>query len=72
MIARFVEMRTNPGERVFTPFMGVGSEVYGAVQLGRLGAGVELKPSYYRQALKNLATLGDAADQPETLFAGTS
>ena len=70
VIARFVEMRTNPGERVFTPFMGVGSEVYGAVQLGRLGAGVELKPSYYRQAVKNLATLADTADQPETLFAG--
>ena len=37
--------------------MGVGSEVYGAVELGRKGIGAELKPSYYRQALKNLAAL---------------
>jgi hypothetical protein len=34
--------------------MGVGSEVYGAVKAGRRGVGVELKPSYYRQAVKNL------------------
>ena len=57
VIRRFVDMRTNPGETVFTPFMGVGSEVYAAVELGRRGAGVELKPSYYRQAVKNLAAL---------------
>lgn len=42
------------GENVFTPFMGVGSEVYSAVILGRKGIGVELKNSYYRQAVKNL------------------
>jgi len=35
--------------------MGVGSEVYGAVLNGRRGIGIELKPSYYRQAVKNLA-----------------
>lgn len=57
VIYRAVEMRSNPGERVLTPFMGVGSEVYGAVKLGRYGIGAELKPSYYRQAVKNLATL---------------
>jgi len=61
VIRRFVDMRTNPGERVLSPFMGVGSEVYGAVELGRQGLGAELKPSYYRQAVKNLASLGDAA-----------
>lgn len=69
VIARFVDMRTNPGERVFTPFMGVGSEVYGAVKLGRLGAGVELKPSYFRQAVKNLAALEDDQIEQDTLFA---
>ena len=37
-----------------TPFMGVGSEVYTAVQMDRYGIGVELKTSYYRQALANL------------------
>ena len=57
VIRRFVDMRTNPGETVLTPFMGVGSEVYGAVELGRRGLGIELKPSYYRQAVKNLASL---------------
>ncbi len=37
-----------------TPFMGVGSEVYSAVVMGRYGIGAELKPSYYRQAVANL------------------
>ncbi len=54
VIDRCVILRTNPGETVFTPFMGVGSEVYSPVLLGRRGIGVELKPSYYRQALKNV------------------
>ena len=61
---RFVDMRTNPGETVYTPFGGVGSEAYAAVELGRRGVASELKPSYYRQAVKNLATLEDGA-QPE-------
>ena len=68
VIYRFVEMRTNPGERVFTPFMGVGSEVYGAVGLGRLGIGAELKPSYYRQAVKNMASLSEEVAVTEALF----
>ena len=54
VIDRCVELFSNPGETVFTPFMGVGSEVYSPVILGRRGVGVELKPSYYRQALKNV------------------
>jgi hypothetical protein len=54
VIDRCVELFSNPGEKVFTPFMGVGSEVYSPVMLGRLGIGVELKPSYYRQAAKNV------------------
>jgi DNA modification methylase len=57
VISRAVEMWSNPGEVVLTPFMGVGSEVYGAVKLGRRGIGVELKPSYFRQAVKNLKSL---------------
>jgi len=55
IIHRCVELYTNPGEVVFTPFMGVGSEVYSPVYLGRRGIGVELKTSYYRQAAKNIA-----------------
>lgn len=54
VIERYLDLRTSPGERVLTPFMGVGSEVYTAVQMDRYGIGVELKTSYYRQALANL------------------
>jgi len=54
VIDRCIMLRSNPGENVFTPFMGVGSEVYGAIIAGRKGIGVELKPSYYRQAVKNM------------------
>ena len=53
VIERVVVLRSNPGETVLTPFMGVGSEVYGALINGRKGIGVELKTSFYKQALKN-------------------
>jgi DNA modification methylase len=59
IIHRCVELYTNPGETVFTPFMGVGSEVYSPVYLGRRGIGVELKASYFRQAVKNIAEAKD-------------
>lgn len=54
VIYRAVVLRTNTGETVFTPFMGVGSEVYGAVQNGRKGIGVELKESYFKQSIRNM------------------
>lgn len=54
VIERVVTLWSNPGETIFTPFMGVGSEVYVPVRMGRRGVGVELKPSYYQQALKNV------------------
>ena len=54
VIDRCVQLFSNPGETVFTPFMGVGSEVYSPVMLGRRGVGAELKASYYRQAVKNV------------------
>lgn len=54
VIERCLVLWSNPGERVLTPFMGVGSEVYAAVKMGRLGVGAELKPSYFRQAVRNL------------------
>jgi DNA modification methylase len=54
VIDRCVQLFSNPGEVCFTPFMGVGSEVYSPVMLGRRGVGVELKASYYRQAVKNV------------------
>lgn len=65
VIARFVQLRTRPGETVFTPFMGVGSEVYESVRLGRIGVGAELKPSYYEQALRNLAAVDEELPDAE-------
>jgi len=57
VIERACVLWTNPGETVLTPFMGVGSEVYGAVLNGRRGIGIELKPSYFNQAVRNLADI---------------
>lgn len=54
VIERCITLWSNPGETVLTPFMGIGSEVYMPVAMGRRGVGVELKPSYYRQAEKNV------------------
>jgi DNA modification methylase len=68
VIDRAIVLWSNPGERVLTPFMGVGSEVYGAVQNGRFGIGVELKPSYYRQAIKNVAAAVDEQYDELPLF----
>jgi len=54
VIDRLVELYTNKGEVVLTPFMGVGSEVYSPVSLGRKAVGIELKESYFKQAVKNV------------------
>lgn len=63
VIYRAIILRTNPGETVFTPFMGVGSEVYGAVQNGRKGIGCELKTSYYKQAIRNMEEINYDIEQ---------
>lgn len=57
VIERCIHLWSNPNDVVFTPFLGIGSEVYGAVELGRKGIGIELKSSYFRQAVKNMAEL---------------
>lgn len=54
VIDRVMVLWSNPKERVLSPFMGVGSEVYVAVKADRFGVGIELKPSYYNQAVKNV------------------
>jgi DNA modification methylase len=54
VIERCVQLFSNHGENVFTPFMGVGSEVYSPVLLGRRGIGAELKDTYFRQACRNV------------------
>lgn len=71
VIERVLTLWSNPGENVLTPFMGVGSEVYGAVRNGRLGIGIELKDTYYRQAVKNLeaAASGALESDQDDLFA---
>jgi DNA modification methylase len=71
VIERACIMWSNPGEVVLTPFMGVGSEVYGAVLNGRKGVGIELKTSYYHQAVLNVEAALKGRDVEQTpLFAG--
>jgi DNA modification methylase len=55
-IERLIHLYTNKGDTVFTPFMGIGSEVYQAVKMGRFGIGIELKESYFDMAVKNINT----------------
>lgn len=66
VIERCIQLWSNPGDVVWTPFMGIGSEVYMAVKLGRKGLGVELKPSYYQLALRNIE---QADKQQYSMFA---
>ena len=54
VIDRIVELYSNPNEVVLTPFMGVGSEVFSPVSMGRKAIGIELKDSYFKQAKLNL------------------
>jgi DNA modification methylase len=62
---RLLTLYSNQSERILEPFAGVGSGVYQAVRCGRLGIGCELKPSYWRQAVKNIsrAELADESNQ---------
>jgi len=59
VIRRGVDLWTNPGDTVLTPFAGIGSELYVAVEMGRRAVGVELKASYYQQAVRNLHAIGN-------------
>ena len=68
VIDRILVLWSNPGERVLTPFMGVGSEVYGAVASARFGVGIELKPSYYKQAMKNVEEAAEGKARAVPLF----
>ncbi len=66
VIERAIRLWTNPGETVLTPFMGIGSEAYMAVKMGRKAVGIELKESYYRQAVANVKSV--AENNQGTLF----
>lgn len=67
VIERLVHLWSNPGEVVFTPFLGIGSEIYEAVKANRRGIGCELKDSYFDVAVKNIRKAEMKAAQP-TLF----
>lgn len=62
-IERLIHLYSNKGDTVFTPFMGIGSEVYQAVKMQRKGIGFELKESYYELSKKNIATAVESKKQ---------
>jgi DNA modification methylase len=68
VIDRALVLWSNVGDVVLTPFMGVGSEVYEAVRLGRRGIGAELKPSYFKQSVRNLESVDTESMSEPTLF----
>jgi DNA modification methylase len=68
VIDRVVELYSNPGEVVVTPFAGVFSEVYSPVSLGRYGIGVELKSSYFKQGIANMKNVKDRYTKIKSLF----
>ena len=68
VIDRAIVLWSNPRETVLTPFMGVGSEAYGAVKSGRRAIGIELKPSYFRQAVRNIESAGKEEEQAEMVL----
>lgn len=66
-IERCIKLYSNPSETVLTPFLGIGSEAYEAVRLGRKAIGIELKESYFRLAVRNLRNI-EAERKAPTLF----
>ena len=62
-IERAIHLWSNEGDTVLTPFMGIGSEVYQALKMGRKGIGFELKKSYYDVAVKNCKAASSAKNQ---------
>ena len=63
VIERIVKLYSNPDYVVFTPFMGIGSEVYQSAKMGRRAIGIELKDAYFEQAVKNMNSLEDEQAQ---------
>lgn len=69
VIERALQLWTNPGDTVFSPFAGIGSEGYQALKMGRKFIGSELKDSYFRQAVKNLREADSNTAQQMSLIA---
>lgn len=72
VIRRAVRLWSNPGDVVMSPFAGIGSELYVAIQEGRRAVGAELKQSYYEQAVRNLHNVESGKGQTMDLFAEQS
>lgn len=68
VIRRAVKLWTNPGDTVLSPFMGIGSEGYVSLQMGRRFVGAELKRSYFDQAVRNLASVSMGSEAQPSLF----
>ena len=68
VIDRLVRLYSNPGELVFSPFVGIGSEGYVAVKLGRRFYGCELKPEYHAAAERNLSRASADIQRQAVLF----
>lgn len=69
VIEQCIELWTNPGDIVFTPFLGIGSEIYQALKMHRKGVGIELKESFFKQAVKNCYRVVTSEEQID-LFEG--
>ena len=67
VIRRAINLWSNPGDSVFSPFAGIGSEPYTAIKMNRYGIGIELKKSYYDQAVKNCESAVESAKE-QTIF----
>jgi DNA modification methylase len=65
LIERAIRLWSNPGDTVFSPFMGIGSEGWTAIKAGRRFVGSELKPAYFRQAVKNVSEAEAAGETPQ-------
>lgn len=68
VIERCVELWTNPNDVVFTPFLGIGSEAYQSLKMNRKAIGIELKPSYFKQAVINCKNAEYQPEQTQLLF----
>ncbi len=68
VIRRAVKLWSNPGDTVLSPFMGIGSEGYVSLQMGRRFVGAELKRSYFDQAVRNLSSVSVGSERQPALF----
>lgn len=72
VIRRALKLWSNPGDVVFSPFAGIGSELYVALEEGRRAVGAELKTSYYEQARRNLLTVETGKGRTLDMFGGVA